>query len=155
MSVHTCPASVIRPPVQNSVSTSMSRRQLTTHERNIFSYLQAGHNGTAKSPGIVSPAYHLTVSIPCAGLHLALCVGFTSVRLNVLKPLLPLESLRTAPLSMVCLLQCWFESPHFWRTDFAVTAKDDRGSGEIAPRTPKEPLISGDLEAGWYTCSHE
>lgn len=45
--------------------------------------------------------------------------------------------------SPLCLLQCWSESPDFWSRDLAVTASDDRGSGEIAPRTPKEAHISG------------
>lgn len=48
-------------------------------------------------------------------------------------------------LSPLCLFQCWSESPDFWSGDLAVTASDDRGSGEIAPTGPKEPHISG----GW------
>lgn len=47
--------------------------------------------------------------------------------------------------SPLCLFQCWSESPDFWSRDLAVTASDDRGSGEIAPGTPKEAHISG----GW------
>lgn len=49
----------------------------------------------------------------------------------------------------LCLFQRWSESPDFWSRDLAVTASDDRGSGEIAPRTPKEVHISG----GWEACS--
>lgn len=45
--------------------------------------------------------------------------------------------------SPLCLLRCWSESPDFWSRDLAVTASDDRGSGEIAPGTPKEAHISG------------
>ncbi|KAK5921046.1 hypothetical protein CgunFtcFv8_024785 [Champsocephalus gunnari] len=45
--------------------------------------------------------------------------------------------------SPLCLSQCWSESPAFWSRDLAVTASDDRGSGEIAPRTPEEAHISG------------
>lgn len=49
----------------------------------------------------------------------------------------------TRPPSPLCLSRCWSESPDFWSGDLAVTASDDRGSGEIAPRTPKEAHISG------------
>lgn len=49
----------------------------------------------------------------------------------------------TTTTSPLCLLQCWSESPDFRSRDLAVTASDDRGSGEIAPRTPEEARVSG------------
>lgn len=45
--------------------------------------------------------------------------------------------------SPLCLLQCWSESPDFWSRDLAGAASDDRGTGEITPRTPEEAHISG------------
>lgn len=33
-------------------------------------------------------------------------------------------------------------APRFWSTDLAATASDDRGIGEIAPRTPEDATVS-------------
>ncbi|KAI5107250.1 TRAF family member-associated NF-kappa-B activator [Silurus meridionalis] len=46
--------------------------------------------------------------------------------------------------------QCWFASPRFWSTDLAVTASDDRGIGEIAPRTPEDPK---GFVPSWFSCT--
>lgn len=77
------------------------------------------------------------------------------VRLNVLKPALPRTESQNKPLSplCVCVLQCWSESPDFWSRDLAVTASDDRGSGEIAPGTPEEAHISGSFQYTGHKCT--
>lgn len=54
----------------------------------------------------------------------------------------------SSPACIVCLFRCWFASPRFWSTDLAVTASDDRGIGEIAPRTPEDAVFTGELEKG-------
>lgn len=52
----------------------------------------------------------------------------------------------------MCVCVCAaFERPDFWRPDLAVTASDDRGSGEITPGTPKEALIARETES-WTAC---
>lgn len=54
----------------------------------------------------------------------------------------------SSPACIVCLFQCWFASPRFWSSDLAVTASDDRGIGEIAPRTPEDAAFTGEPEKG-------
>ena len=107
---------------------------------------------TANSHGVASREYHLTVVLPCVGLRRALCAEVVPltlcVRLNVLKPSLPVRP--KSPSSPAPLCVCFgagLRAPDFWSRDLAVTASDDRGSGEIAPGTPEEAHISG----GWET----
>lgn len=53
------------------------------------------------------------------------------------------ESPSGPPSPLCARLGAGLRAPDFWSRDLAVTASDDRGSGEIAPRTPEEAHISG------------
>ncbi|KAK2849949.1 hypothetical protein Q7C36_008732 [Tachysurus vachellii] len=67
---------------------------------------------------------------------------------NVLLLRLPSSRSPSSSACIVCLFRCWFASPRFWSTDLAVTASDDRGIGEIAPRTPEDAAFTGEPEKG-------
>lgn len=67
---------------------------------------------------------------------------------NVLLLRLPSSRSLSSSACIVCLFRCWFASPRFWSTDLAVTASDDRGIGEIAPRTPEDAAFTGEPEKG-------
>lgn len=82
---------------------------------------------TANSHGVVSWEYHLTVVLPCVGL-LVLPVqkwwSWLCVRLNVLKPSLPVQSLRTAPLHCVCFsagLRALISGAEIWQSQQVMT----------------------------------
>lgn len=111
---------------------------------------------TANSHGVTGCEYHLTVVLPCVGL---LALSVQKCWSWLLSPIKRVEAIAalckipdnsppppcaaTTTTSPLCLLQCWSESPDFQSRDLAVTASDDRGSGEIAPGTPKEARVSG------------
>lgn len=89
--------------------------------------------------------YHLTVVLPCVGLLVLSVQKWWNWLLSPIKCVEAIAALCKAsdpppPSPPLCLLQ-W--GSDFWSRDLAVTASDDRGSGEIAPRTPKEAHISG------------
>lgn len=69
-----------------------------------------------------------------------------SVNGNVLQLKAAFGRAMNSPACIVCLFRCWFASPRFWSTDLAVTASDDRGIGEIAPRTPEDAAVTGEPE---------
>lgn len=82
---------------------------------------------TANSHGVASWEYHLTVVLPCVGL-LVLSVqkwwSWLCVRLNVLKPSLPVQSLRTAPLHCVCFsagLRALISGAEIWQSQQVMT----------------------------------
>lgn len=82
---------------------------------------------TANSHGVASCEYHLTVVLPCVGL-LVLSVqkwwSWLCVRLNVLKPSLPVQSLRTAPLHCVCFgagLRALISGAEIWQLQQVMT----------------------------------
>lgn len=152
MPVYTCPASVIRPPGQNSVSTSMSCKQLTTHERTIFSYLRAGHNVILDC----QISRHSELKVPPHSFHAmgwaASCSLFLSYpsQMKCVEAIVAFGKSQNGPsLRDVFVsgadLRALISGEQIWQSQQVMT----RGSGEITPRTPKEPPISGDPEAGY------
>lgn len=140
MPVYTCPASVIRPPGRNGVSTSTSCKQLTTHERTIFSYLQAGHNVTLDC----QISWHSELKVSPRSFHAmgwaASCSLFLSYpcQMKRVDAIVAFGKSQNGPLSPWCVcFGCWFESPDFWRTNLAVTASDDKRQWWDRTQNPK------------------
>lgn len=78
----------------------------------------------------------------------ALCAEVAALTLCSIKRVEAIAACAKSPSdsSPLCWFRCWSESPESWSRDLADAASDDRGSGEIAPRTPEEAHISGRSE---------
>lgn len=78
----------------------------------------------------------------------ALCAQVAALTLCSIKRVEAIAACAKSPSdsSPLCWFRCWSESPESWSRDLADAASDDRGSGEIAPRTPEEAHISGGSE---------
>lgn len=104
---------------------------------------------SANSHGVASCEYHLTVVLPCVGAFSCSLPqkrwGWLLCSIKRVEAADVLCKVSGRPLSppFVFVAVLGLRNPDFWSRDLAVTASDDRGSGEIAPRTPKEAHISG------------
>ena len=129
----------------------MSLQQLTTLERSIFNCLCTGHRWHERLPTLMALRAESITSQCCLAMRWApraLCAAVVELTLCSIKCVEAIAACAKSPNGLpspLCLSQCWSESPDFWSRDLAVTASDDRGSGEIAPGTPEEARISGGM----------
>lgn len=109
---------------------------------------------TANSHGVGSWEYHLTVALPCVGLLVLSVQQWRSrlwFRLNVLKPSLPVQSLRTAsPLHCVCLsagLRALLSGAEIWQSQQVMTEAVVRSH----PEPQRRLTFQGDERLVQYT----